>query len=320
MRCLFCLSSDPPSGFSDEHVFPEAVGGSLLIRSVCKDCNDRLGHSVDTKLTEHALVQIKRQALRIPGKSGVVPNPFRNAVLADDPTQKVRLHFDQGGAARAFVVPSVQRQVDSQSGTLHVCIDATDEHRLEEIINTALARAGGPTLSAEAIEELKSYSVLQNPKLTMPMSLDLVEYKRALMKIVYELSCHWLGDRYVDDPTAQLIRDFIFDDDLPLDSSERHPIRGTMRLAPSAPFLPFWPDEGEHLMGCLLDNGQYLAVIVSVLGMLDCAVRVTYTPDTYPARTQRFVMIDPQTGNRRESTFEDEMNRFWTTLDRNLGD
>ena len=42
-----CPYSDPPYGqFTDDHVFPEFLGGRKTIR-VCKDCNDKFGHSFE---------------------------------------------------------------------------------------------------------------------------------------------------------------------------------------------------------------------------------------------------------------------------------
>jgi hypothetical protein len=41
---LACLSEREPS---EEHVFPAAIGGTLVIDRVCKPCNDRLGANVD---------------------------------------------------------------------------------------------------------------------------------------------------------------------------------------------------------------------------------------------------------------------------------
>jgi hypothetical protein len=314
MRCAFCLSSEPPSGFSEEHVFPEAIGGTLVVPFVCKACNDRLGHSVDVALTDHTLVQIRRHVLGIRGKTGAIPNPFARAVMADDPTQKLRVQFDpkQPGRADIYVRPFVERtQTEAEAGTLRVRIDAADSHRLGDIINTALARAGAATLSPERIDQLKANIVTtENPHVTVPMSFDLSEYRRGLMKIVYELARLWLGDSYLDDPTAGVLRRFILDDKLPLDSAVKHPIRGRLRMAPKAPLLPFWDDYREHLTGCMVDNSSSLGVMVSILGVFDGAVRITDSPESYPQRQQRFVAIHATSGATRECSFEEEAVRI----------
>jgi len=47
MSCVFCDSSD---GFSEEHIIPESIGGSVIIKRVCRDCNNILGSEADAEL------------------------------------------------------------------------------------------------------------------------------------------------------------------------------------------------------------------------------------------------------------------------------
>jgi hypothetical protein len=311
MRCIFCLNPDPPSGFSDEHVFPEAVGGTLVVRFVCKECNSRLGHSVDTTVTNHTLIGIARKALGIAGKSGSIPNPLERAVMEADSSHKVRFDFAKRSPESIYTIPFVQRtQTGPGRGNLSVRIDATDADQLGNIVNRALARAGAPPVSAQEIEELKKNVVRQEqPRLSIPVSLDLSQYRRGLMKIVYELACYWIGESYVDDPMAGLLRQFTFDESLPFDPSQRYPIRGTMRMSPKEPFMPFWPDERDHLIALMLNRGD-LGIHVSVLGVLDACVAITDSPEKYAHCEQRFISIDPRTGLTRESTFEKEAGRI----------
>ncbi len=79
MRCIFCLEERAPS---DEHVFPEAIGGTLKIDRVCKSCNGRLGSDVDVLLTDHGLILMKRDMLGMQDSNG---DPF-------DAFQKVFRH------------------------------------------------------------------------------------------------------------------------------------------------------------------------------------------------------------------------------------
>lgn len=43
-KCILCLGEKL---LTDEHVIPEAIGGRLVVKFLCKSCNDRLGHAVD---------------------------------------------------------------------------------------------------------------------------------------------------------------------------------------------------------------------------------------------------------------------------------
>src|SRR6185437_1140199 len=51
-----CPYSEPPFGeFTDDHVFPDFLGGRRSIR-VCRECNNRFGYSFEAKAAE----QLKR--------------------------------------------------------------------------------------------------------------------------------------------------------------------------------------------------------------------------------------------------------------------
>jgi len=50
MNCLFCNSSNK---FSEEHIIPKSIGGSITINNVCIDCNSKFGSEVDIKLTKN---------------------------------------------------------------------------------------------------------------------------------------------------------------------------------------------------------------------------------------------------------------------------
>lgn len=312
MRCIFCLNPDPPSGFTDEHVFPEAVGGTVVIRTVCKKCNDYLGHSVDVTITDHTLVAVKRMQFGLAGKTGRVPNPFESGVLAEAPDQKVQLRPDptKPGGTDIYVQPFLKKTMTGpKEGTISVRIDARDVKRLGPMVNRSLVRAGARPLSEDEVDALKREVVrTDQPVVNVPMSFDLSRYRRGLMKIVYELACTWLGDDYADDPTAARLREFIFDGDLPFDPSKKHRIKGTMRFAPAKPFLPFWPDERAHLQAYMALNGKGpTGICVSVLGVLDATIRVTETTYDGPGR---FISIDPESAAKRESSFAEEVDRL----------
>jgi hypothetical protein len=65
MRCPYC---DLRTSNSDDHVFPEFLGGSATIRT-CKTCNDEFGHSfaggVSTDLAP-IVISLRRAGLRAP--------------------------------------------------------------------------------------------------------------------------------------------------------------------------------------------------------------------------------------------------------------
>lgn len=47
MICIFCNEENEPS---EEHIIPESIGGIATIKTVCRDCNSKLGTEVDSEL------------------------------------------------------------------------------------------------------------------------------------------------------------------------------------------------------------------------------------------------------------------------------
>jgi hypothetical protein len=311
VRCIFCLEPNPPSGFTEEHVFPEAVGGTLIIDVVCTTCNNTLGHTADVAVTDHALVAIQRQAFRLAGKSGKVPNPLARATLASDPTQKLRVTVDpKTGEQDIHVVTSVETEtIAPGEAVMSIRIDARDVGNLGTIVNKALRRRGAPTLSQEQIDALPlNFRKTERPPVNVPLTIGVAGYHRGLMKIAYELAWRWLGDSYVDNPVAVRLRAFISDPEVTIDSLNKHKIRAKMHLAPPKSLVDYWPEERDHLVAFTVRSGGLLYITVSVLGAVSGTVALTSSLGEFAECETRFISINPLSGVIRESSFEDEVH------------
>jgi hypothetical protein len=82
LKCIFCKKEKTTAEFSSEHVFPESIGGSFLIDTVCRGCNSELGNKVDSKLADHFLVRLIRYVLGLRGKRGGTPIGVNLAVAS----------------------------------------------------------------------------------------------------------------------------------------------------------------------------------------------------------------------------------------------
>jgi len=70
--CIFCLKEKPESELTDEHVFPAALGGVLVIKNgSCVTCNNGCSKFEQALATE--LVPLRR-LLQIPDRRGEVPH------------------------------------------------------------------------------------------------------------------------------------------------------------------------------------------------------------------------------------------------------
>ncbi len=99
MTCIICRAEKAPS---PEHVIPRALGGSFVIRRVCRECNNALGaKNIDQGLIEHNASVERRVALQLAGNRGTVPDPIGDAIshsiATGIPDVKVRLSRESGG-------------------------------------------------------------------------------------------------------------------------------------------------------------------------------------------------------------------------------
>lgn len=73
MKCIICNNDKEPSEFSKEHVIPESAGSSYFIDTVCKDCNNLLGRTIDNKFLDNFFVKLYLSKFNIKNKKGKLP-------------------------------------------------------------------------------------------------------------------------------------------------------------------------------------------------------------------------------------------------------
>jgi hypothetical protein len=141
--------------------------------------------------------------------------------------------------------------------------------------------------------------VLHNP------SFDLILYRKAIYKIVYELAWLWLGDEYLDDPIASKLRSVILRD------GGEEQLRGQIRIGEFAPFDKLWKDEPNAHIGFANQVGPRIAISVRIFDMMYGSIGVTEDPSRYPNFPDAmFFCCDPQTGETRSTTLTQELMRM----------
>jgi len=121
-RCIFCLKDSPPS---EEHVFPEAIGGHLVTDRVCNTCNSFLGTKVDAPLCDSPSLVMRRFELELAGKNGKVPDRLRKifgtGVLRGDPTQKIKVKVNRRTGKPGIELIYNKRELED--GTIRIAVD-----------------------------------------------------------------------------------------------------------------------------------------------------------------------------------------------------
>jgi hypothetical protein len=315
MRCIFCLKERDPTA---EHVFPDAIGGTLTIDRVCEPCNSWLGTNVDAYLTDHIGVLMKRFLLRIPNRSGKttgLDEILGPGALASDPEQRVKLVRERGSDQVTPQLLYRSQRIKSEDGneTVRITIDANQVADLEKIIERTRKREGLPPLSKTELEatiaELKAQmGTLGQPHVRHDLKVDLIDYQNAILKIAYEFAWLWLGEVYLDDPVAIKLRRKI------LENTDEQ-IRGLIQIGADAPFDKMWTNEPNALLALGQTSNVGIRISVRIFDVLCGWVFVSDDPARYPGFTEgRFFCCDPQTGETRDTALSAEVFRVTRTM------
>jgi hypothetical protein len=221
MLCIVCMTMKQRRTSGCEHVVPYALGGSFTIDRVCLDCDNRFGNTADAGLVNLTTIERRRAELELAGQSGVVPDPVKRTLkrkLVGMHDAKHRLVLQEGsrpGEVVAKTMPYVEFAVQHfLEGTLiqsaRVYIDPSDADKAE-LAKSALRKVGindekvVERIAREFAASLEPAEYLHEFKLSVPVRVG--GHQQGLLKIAYELAWYWLGDTWLDDPTAVAMRD-----------------------------------------------------------------------------------------------------------------
>lgn len=306
-QCLLCREDllEP----TEEHIFPESVGGTLVTREVCKPCNDYLGSDVDAPMVNTFLVQAIRLCFGLEGK-GAVPNPFKKGKLQADSQQHVHVRLDESGNLMPILVPRVERSGDK----VRITVDASDKDDLLEIVNKVRRRASLEPLTQAQVDAGSQVQNLGQVPIEVPFTQDTAAHYRGLIKIAYELGARWLGPTFLDDSCASILRDCLMDRDYTGPDSTKHPIRGRICLANEMPEVDFWAaTEPRSNFAFTQEANGRISCIVQLLGAFRACIVLSEDAGRYPAYEHMFYAEDPVSKSKRESTFIEECNRLDAT-------
>lgn len=202
--CIICGES-----FSDivkpskEHIIPKALGNKKLVTyCVCGKCNNDLGSNVDSYLTDYILVKIIRKAALEKDKDLKI----FDSVMTNDRGEKFRI-TDQG--PEKFPNVSIDKK---QCVRMEVSSLEEGETIARDILKKKFNK------SNEEIEEILSdpsqfiKSETQYAKagsFTKEIPLDLTRFRLAAIKIAYEYAVEKLGEAYMTDEKAFILRAYL---------------------------------------------------------------------------------------------------------------
>ncbi|MBK3732901.1 hypothetical protein GAY29_07210 [Azospirillum brasilense] len=283
MKCYFCLEEREPS---DEHVFPLAIGGALVCKRVCVDCNSELGNKVDGGLNNHPLIVLKREKHGLTGNSGKIPNfleHLENSHIAGDENAKIRLTKNKRGEIVPYhIYRATETRIGDDTYLREISIDYSDKKNIPKIIERERKRNGMKKLSKEELDKEvseileKGPVTVDMPKISSSLKVDLSSFRRCMMKIAYELACMWLGDQYLDDPTADRLRKIIMGID------EESPENGIkIVFGTDGMLFPFLRGQEETHAAALSEINNSIIICLKIFNTISTAIVVTERADLY---------------------------------------
>jgi len=313
MKCIICKENKFSTNFTKEHIFPDSIGGNITLDCVCKICNDLLGSSVDSKLTNHELVQLIRLALKIPGKSGKIPNPLGEAYIAGT-QEKIRYVFDNFGNPKELQQVSSKVDIELEDdGALNIHIEAStkpgdeaDRRKLIHITNTKLKRKGLALLSEEEEKQILNAQPVssERPLLHKQLKIDTIFYKRAIIKIAYELAYYWLGSDYLNDNIGELLRLIIYQD-FQKERWQNRSIDFNIDFYGEKswfPYLYFDNYKNNIHVGSLLKINNYLRCYIKIFDIFQGVITISNDASLYPNFVNKLIAINSQ--NRTSEQFD----------------
>jgi hypothetical protein len=231
--CIFCGSTS--AQFTDEHVIPEFAGGSLIIRCVCKKCNDEMGSDFEGPVSKSPLFDLPRCLHDIQGKKKTPIIPFQGGGTTAE-GHKISLDHD----FQPHLKPAIKDTLSStETLSFELAVDVTDQGKIPQIVESKIrrhARSNWPDKPKEGVDKLVEDAIASIPKeptvkserpvLLYKLKVDIVTLRLMYMKIAFEMGVHHHGAGYLKDPIAITLRDSI------IQREKNHQLRGNYSLRP----------------------------------------------------------------------------------------
>lgn len=286
-QCIFCKEYKEDSEFNREHIILESLGGNGnedICFNVCKTCNSSLGTRVDACLVNHEITKVMRYYFKIKGKNGV-PNPFKKQKIkyADTPFEG-KLKTDKEGNIIGF---RADYKIYENDGNV---IIAGPKKGFVEYVNSQLENLGKPSMTKEEILG----NVLDLGELKIP-HINKIEFSEELkteylnyafptmLKMAYEFCFVKLGKKYLDDPIAIDIRNFLMKFDYK--KFEYYECPTSARIS--------WLEESRRFISLfLLKEENKIFVEINLYGCVLCTICMSKSIKNYSEFETAVLKID----------------------------
>lgn len=206
--CIICLQ--PPnddrtlSQLTDEHIVSEFLGGNIIVKNVCKECNDRLGHRLEGPLSKNIYFKLYTYFNGIKGKKDKLANPLSGEYSIGGKRFRFEPDFS------LYQLPVIEHHLASNGGfKINASIDIKDidkiEHDIFKTISRKLKKSGKVLKEGTLKKDIKkiiegnknNIKVINQPEIDVSFSLDFDEVALLALKISYELLAWITGEDFI---------------------------------------------------------------------------------------------------------------------------
>lgn len=203
MKCIICNSDKECSEFSKEHIIPESAGGSYFIDTVCKDCNNILGRTIDKKFLDNFLVKLYLSKFNIKNKKGKLPKLW--TILPARKNPKIKGIPQYNPFNNQFHGWKYKSAILDFNDNVHLVFDSKED--IEDI----LREFKDYELPKDDIRE-KFYNedyLEEHQELVLNRDISFDELFFEAIKIAYEFASSILREDYLNDPFAIEFREIL---------------------------------------------------------------------------------------------------------------
>lgn len=217
-KCIICKKIKADNEFNKEHIIPESIGGSLTTENVCKDCNNRLGIEIDSKIADDFLIKGNVVGNEIKNKKNKEKVLFDKLTSNKNPQIKIKAKREKSGKFKNWETNTSLKTSpeNKKSHLIHYDANKNKEEVVKDI-EKQFKRKYDKVLSEDEIEQIKykMKNEYEQPKIEFNFraKIDFKKLSREFIKIAYESAHYLLGEKYFDDEIGEELRKSLFEED-----------------------------------------------------------------------------------------------------------
>lgn len=216
-KCIICEKIKNNKDFNKEHIIPEAIGGSLTIDTVCKECNGKLGNEIDSKIINDFLIKGQIVENEIKNKKNKEKVLFEKLTSNKNPQIKLRAKRGKNGEFEKWESNTSLKSSSEDQNLHYIHYDSNKDKKIVlKDIEKLFKNKYGKILTEE---EKKEIMYKMNNKYTHPeiefnftSTIDFKKLTREFIKIAYETAHYILGEKYFDDVIGQDLKESLFNE------------------------------------------------------------------------------------------------------------